>query len=45
MYGPAIGVAMFFRSKQIAVSRRGIDACQYRCCAMEDLIVQAYTNA
>jgi hypothetical protein len=45
MHGPGIGVAMFVRSKQIAVSRLGIDACQYRCCAMEDLVVQAYTNA
>jgi hypothetical protein len=36
---------MLRRHQQIAVSRRGIDAGQHRLSIVEDLIVQAHTNA
>jgi hypothetical protein len=45
MHAPGVGAAMFRHSQEIAVSRRGIDANQHRHCALEDFIVQTYTNA
>ena len=44
MHAAGIGVAMLFCDQKIAVRRRGIDASQNRCRALEDLIVQAHAN-
>jgi tRNA(Arg) A34 adenosine deaminase TadA len=44
MYTPGIRVAMLFRDQKVAVRRRGIDAGQNRCRALEYLVVQAHAN-
>jgi len=45
MHAPGVGVAMVLRNQKIAVSRFGIDAGRHGRCALEDLIMQADTNA
>jgi len=45
VHPPGIGVATVLRGEKIAVRRLGIDAGQHRRGALEDLVVQAHTNA
>ncbi len=45
MHAPGVGVAVALRRQQVAIRRRGIDACQHGRGTVKDLVVQADTNA
>jgi len=45
VHAPGVGVTMPLRGEEVAVGRRRIDAGQHRRGALEDLVVQAHTNA
>jgi hypothetical protein len=45
MHAPSVGVTMFRHSQEIAVRRCRIDTGQHRHRALEDLIMQAHTDA
>jgi len=45
MHAPGVGVAVALRRQEIAVGRCRIDAGQHRRRTLEDLIMQAHTNA
>ncbi len=45
VHAPGVGVAVALRRQQVAIRRRGIDACQHGRGTLEDLVMQAHPNA
>ncbi len=45
MHAPGVGVATLLRSQEITIRRLGIDTGQHGRGTLEDLVMQAHTNA